>query len=86
MFAVELYANLWTPPAQNDLQVPAAWNARIYLACCETVRADYGSAAQRFFGLSPATAPPTTSEAQEVKLQGAAMTPIGTPRIARALA
>jgi succinoglycan biosynthesis transport protein ExoP len=29
-----------------------------------------GSAAQRFFGLSPATAPPTISEAQDVKLQG----------------
>jgi hypothetical protein len=26
--------------------------------------------AQRFFGLSPATAPPTISEAQDVKLQG----------------
>jgi hypothetical protein len=38
MFAVELYANLWTPPAQGDLQVPTAWNARIYPACCGTVR------------------------------------------------
>ena len=31
--------NLWTPPAQGDLLVPAAWNARIYPACCGTVRA-----------------------------------------------
>jgi arylsulfatase len=33
-----LYENLWTPPAQGDLLVPAAWNARIYPACCGTVR------------------------------------------------
>jgi hypothetical protein len=38
MFTVELYANLWTPPAQGDLLVSAAWNARIYPACCGTVR------------------------------------------------
>jgi hypothetical protein len=34
-----IYDNLWTPPAQGDLLVPAAWNARIYPACCGTVRA-----------------------------------------------
>jgi DDE superfamily endonuclease len=28
--------NLWTPPAQGDLLVPTAWNARIYPACCGT--------------------------------------------------
>jgi hypothetical protein len=38
MFTVELYANLWTPPAQGDLLVSAAWNARIYPACCGTAR------------------------------------------------
>jgi len=34
-----LYDNLWTPPAQGELLVSAAWNARIYPACCGTVRA-----------------------------------------------
>ncbi len=34
-----IYDNLWTPPAQGDLLVSAAWNARIYPACCGTVRA-----------------------------------------------
>ena len=34
-----LYDNLWTPPAQGELLVSAAWNARIYPACCRTVRA-----------------------------------------------
>jgi hypothetical protein len=34
-----IYGNLWTPPAQGDLLVPAAWNARIYPACCGTARA-----------------------------------------------
>jgi len=34
-----IYDNLWTPPAQGELLVSAAWNARIYPACCGTVRA-----------------------------------------------
>ena len=34
-----IFDNLWTPPAQGDLLGSAAWNARIYPACCGTVRA-----------------------------------------------